>query len=131
MHFGLPLLRRLTAVTAIALVLVGAVVSGHARAAHLGGLTSDAPPCHHALSNDGVTADNAALDLCRELCLNKVPDTAITAATVHFSAAPALDAQPAYVEYSAPRTFLIAVPVAASDHRPRPAAYPAATRLLI
>jgi hypothetical protein len=82
-----PITKRLTAVMSIALILVGTIVSGHATAAHVNGLSNAvAAPCHHAMINDAQQAagsSGSALDLCRQLCLNKIPDTAITATTAY------------------------------------------------
>jgi|GEM_PF-6065607 len=127
-----PSLRQVTAAFSVALILIGAVISGHARAAHINGLTSAGAPCHHDMSDGTTATDNTALDLCRELCLNKVPDTAITAATVQPGMTSVLDAQPAYIVFASPAlTPTAAGRVITTDHRPRPALTPATPRLLI
>lgn len=75
------LLRRLTAALSIVLVLAGVLVSGHANAIHvtLPSTAQTEVPCHHALTTAEQTAasgKSSQLDLCRELCENKVQDTA-------------------------------------------------------
>ncbi len=75
------LLKRLTVAMCMALVLMGTFVSGHAQAAHVPGINSAMDqPCHHALSSPDTSPASTALDLCREMCLNKIPHEAITAA---------------------------------------------------
>ena len=138
MLIALPWLRRLTATLSIALVVVGALVSGHAQASHLNGLSAaSTAPCHHALDNGAhaTTANSFALDLCRQLCLNKMPDTAIAAAhTQH----------PTPIQTSAPVMAYAVIPASAgfsvvafgaqapsAVDRLRRAHYPTTQRLLI
>lgn len=74
--------RRLTALMSIALMLIGIMASGQARAAHVGGLLSMAsPPCHHALDNGSALTPTASmLDQCLALCLTQAPDAAVVPA---------------------------------------------------
>jgi hypothetical protein len=73
--------KQLTAAMCMALVLMGVVVSGHAQATHVPGNFSIADqPCHHAMANPEASGAPTVLDLCRELCLNKIPHEAMTAA---------------------------------------------------
>jgi hypothetical protein len=134
-----PLFRRLTALASIALMLAGVATSGHAAAAHIAGLSQTAPsqPCHHALATDTMAPARAGtLDLCREMCLSKLPDTAISASGVQFVAVAPVSTPAPVVMLAAAAALRTAPPeVPASAPTPpdllRRAVYLATQRLLI
>lgn len=117
------LMRKSTAALSIFLVLAGVLVSGHAKALHITPSSSGQTemPCHHALSTADQTAaseDSAKLDLCRELCQNKLQDTAtlqhtqlVQGPSTELAAADALlpqavlNAPPGAVSVITPRTW--------------------------
>jgi hypothetical protein len=128
--------KRLTAALSIALILVGVVVSGHAMAAHMTGLSNAAAaPCHHAMDDGaaGLQGDSfGALDLCRQLCLNKIPDAAITAAAVQTEAAVQISpAAPQAVHMVATHRAPNLLVAPAPPDQPRAIAYLTSQRLLI
>jgi hypothetical protein len=98
-------LKQLTTAMCMALVLVGVVVAGHAQATHVSGTVNAVDqPCHHAMSNPEASRTPTVLDLCREMCLNKIPHHAMTAA-VPTLAVPRATAELAYA--TAPATMSV------------------------
>ena len=96
-----PITKRLTALLSIGLILMGVVVSGNAMAAHVNGVANEvAAPCHHAMGNNNLDISNKsnfAFDLCRQLCLNKIPDTAISAIPVDLHSPTRLSTQAVFL----------------------------------
>lgn len=136
MPLATALLRRCIAHLSATLVLVGVLISGHAQATHVDGILSAiAAPCHHAMATADSAPVNSALDLCRELCLNKIPDTAISSTTApEIRPVSVVSAQLAYALI--PPTTSVTPASAYSVHRPvlgrtRPPTPFITTRLLI